>query len=101
MQTAERRRENVEDVRKRAEYRKAHGLDKQGFFGWDVKGDDQVMGPAMREGGADASVGVGALEEVVERQVQLEGEAQAQAEVDGYTDFEGKRRPVKKWLGIW
>lgn len=91
MQTAEHRRQKVEDVRKRAEYRKAHGLDKQGLFGWDVKEDDQVMGPAVREGGE------GALEEVVESQVLLEGQAQE----DGYKDFEGKRRPVKKWLGIW
>ncbi|GAB7348621.1 hypothetical protein MBLNU459_g6996t1 [Dothideomycetes sp. NU459] len=92
MQTAEHRRQKVEDVRKRAEYRKAHGLDKQGMFGWDVKEDDQVLGPAVREGGVDA------LGEVAREQVKLEEQA---ADGEGYTDFEGKRRPLKKWLGIW
>ena len=36
--TAERRRKKADDVRKRAEYRKAHGLDQnQGFGGWTSK----------------------------------------------------------------
>lgn len=85
-ETAERRKQKVEDVRKRSEYRKAHGLDKEGVFGsWTAKSDSETMGPALREGGTGGEV-VG----------MAAGEEQGV-----YTDFEGRRRPVKKWLGIW
>ncbi|TAQ84767.1 hypothetical protein B7494_g6921 [Chlorociboria aeruginascens] len=48
--TKERRRRRVEDVVKRAEYRKAHGLDNdEGFGGWTAKSDAE-MGPGMRLG---------------------------------------------------
>ncbi|KAJ9648007.1 hypothetical protein H2199_001784 [Coniosporium tulheliwenetii] len=71
-ETQERRRRKVEDVQKRAEYRKAHGLEsEQGLGGWTAKKEGEEMGPALAE------------------------------ERDTYTDFEGKKRPVKKWLGIW
>lgn len=39
---AEKRKKNVDDVVKRAEYRKAHGLEKEGGFGsWTAKEDPQ------------------------------------------------------------
>ena len=83
-QTAEHRRQKVEDVRKRSEYRKAHGLEKSGMFGgWTVKSDDEVMGGGMKEGG-DLVVGEGV------------GRAEEFAGLEG-----GGRKPVKKWLGIW
>lgn len=67
-ETAERRRQKVDDVAKRAQYRRAHGLDKnEGLGGWTAK----------------------------------ENAPAAAAEVEGYVDFEGKRKPIKKWLGIW
>jgi hypothetical protein len=55
-QTAEMRRQKVEDVKRRSEYRKAHGLEDENesrFGGWTAKSDDEVLGPtpAMREGG--------------------------------------------------
>lgn len=82
-QTAERRRQKVEDVKKRSEYRKAHGLDEETTFGgWTAKSDDENMGPALKTG--DAGVREGLAED---------GQV--------YTDFEGNKRPVKKWLGIW
>ena len=76
VQTAERRKQRVEDVQKRAEYRKAHGLDQdEGIGGWTAKSDQDSLGPSLEVG--DGSVGV---EQQVERQ---------------------KRPPIKKWLGIW
>lgn len=66
----------MEDVQKRAQYRKAHGLDQdEGIGGWTAKSDEQSLGPSLEVG--DGSVGV---EEQVERH---------------------KRPPIKKWLGIW
>ncbi|KAK4987138.1 hypothetical protein LTR50_004835 [Elasticomyces elasticus] len=76
-QTAEKRRRKVEDVQKRAEYRKAHGLDQDGLFGWTAKTNEESIGPALREEGTVTS------------------------EDEAFKDFEGKRRPVRKWLGIW
>jgi len=56
-QTAERRKQKVDDVQKRSEYRKAHGLDKEGIFGgWTARTDDEVMGPGYREGGGRPSL---------------------------------------------
>jgi len=97
-QTAERRRQKVEDVVKRAEYRKAHGLDSdEGFGGWTARTSEQDLGPGMKVPdretptvavAADASAGA-------------TGSAEPEGEGKTYTDFEGKKRPIKKWLGIW
>ena len=49
---AERRKKNVDDVVKRAEYRKAHGLEKEGVFGsWTAREDPQSpqADPGKRE----------------------------------------------------
>jgi len=85
-ETAERRRHKVEDVSKRAEYRKAHGLDKnEGFGGWTAKSDGQLLGPAIPLGEAeDAETGQ-----------DQEGSQAVEQKV------KQKRPPVKKWLGIW
>lgn len=91
-ETAERRRHKVEDVRKRAEYRKAHGLgQEEGVFGgWSARDDGETLGMGAREAG-EAQEKVGEkVQEVVEK---VGG--------DEYVDFEGRKRPVKKWLGIW
>lgn len=74
-ETMERRRAKVEDVQKRAAYRKAHGLDKDDTFGgWTAKSDQDLLGPAIPIGGTD-----GAPAEQVVRE----------------------KKPLKKWLGIW
>lgn len=74
-ETAERRKQKVDDVQKRAQYRKAHGLDQdEGFGGWTAKSDNELIGPAIPSG--DGSI---SPEEVEVK----------------------KRPPVKKWLGIW
>ena len=80
----------MEDVRKRNAYKKAHGLE-DGDGTWKVRGEGEGLrmeGEAMAavagaEGMVDGAVGAPVGGEKV------------------YTDFEGKRRPVKKWLGIW
>jgi hypothetical protein len=84
-ETMERRKRKVEDVQKRAAYRKAHGMDTdEGFGGWTAKSEKEVLGPGIPvgdvaeapEGQADVAV---AEEQVVKRE----------------------KKPLKKWLGIW
>jgi hypothetical protein len=79
-ETMERRKRKVEDVSKRAAYRKAHGLENdQNFGGWTAKSDEQLLGPAIPIGEIDGVKG---------------GEAQESVATEG--------KPVKKkWLGIW
>ncbi|RDL39024.1 uncharacterized protein BP5553_03364 [Venustampulla echinocandica] len=92
-QTMERRKARVEDVAKRHEYRKAHGLDKDESFGsWTAKSDDELLGPGIKlgdgkGGGADGGV---AIEGAAQELQQQEPERVVR-----------ERRPVKKWLGIW
>jgi hypothetical protein len=78
-ETQERRRRRVEDVQKRGQYRKKHGLEHEGFGGWTAKTDGEDLGPAVPTG---ALVAAGNGEEM-EEQVQR------------------PRKQVKKWLGIW
>lgn len=100
-QTAERRKQKVDDVSKRSEYRKAHGIDQgEGIFGgWTAKTDEESMGPALREGGA-ASLQEGggsvALPVADDASPTATGE-----DSSVYADFEGNKRPARKWLGIW
>ena len=95
-ETAERRRKKVEDVQKRAAYRKAHGLDKQqGFGGWTAKTDANSSGSTTK---IDAAVGqeLAPLEGLQD----LDGRDIPERE-EAYLDWEGKKKPLKKWLGIW
>ena len=101
-ETQERRRRKVEDVRKRAEYRKAHGLDQGESIlgGWTAKTDAESMGPAFREGGAEAPRP--APETTVELAQLTVENIEGKGGEDVYVDFEGKKQPVKKkWFGIW
>lgn len=109
-QTAEMRKQKVEDVKKRAEYRKAHGLDEkeEGLFGgWTAKpdGPGELLAAADREGGVGASPVATDAPPVAQIQapVQDVGAAAAtEAAGETYVDFEGKTQPVKKkWFGIW
>ena len=69
----------MEDVSKRAAYRKAHGLENdQSFGGWTAKSDEQLLGPAIPIGSTESVKAV-----------------QAQEHVDS------ERKTTKKWLGIW
>ena len=96
-QTMEKRRQKVADVRKRAEYRKAHGIEEEHVFGgWTAKSDEELLGAGMREGGEV---------EAVHKSQALEGvdaEVGGKAAEGAYVDFAGKQQSVrKKWLGIW
>lgn len=82
-ETMERRKRKVEDVAKRAAYRKAHGLDKdEGFGGWTAKTDEQLLGPGIPVGNAGGE----------------EGDLQVQEHAQNVVR---EKRPLKKWFGIW
>ncbi|TGO30861.1 hypothetical protein BPAE_0003g01470 [Botrytis paeoniae] len=91
-ETMERRKHKVEDVAKRAAYRKAHGLDKdEGFGGWTAKTDREILGPGIKLGH--------------EKEAEIAETAEGGVEGNGK---EGEKKVVyekqfsgKKWLGIW
>ncbi|KAL2825158.1 hypothetical protein BDW59DRAFT_74745 [Aspergillus cavernicola] len=78
METREKRHRRVEDAEKRKQFRVAHGLE-------EAEAEENVE------------------EKVVDDQspVAVEIQGQGQGKEGGYVDWEGKRKPVKKWLGIW
>lgn len=88
MRVREQRHRRVEDAEKRRQYRIAHGLEEEpekkkegeaaveGADGQSPVAVDAVAGVAGAGG-----VGPGTGEEFV--------------------DWEGKKKPIKKWLGIW
>ena len=99
VQTAEMRRQRVEDVRKRSEYRKAHEMVEEGVFGgWTAKSDAEVMGPGMREGGDVSVVPVVSMGDSRGISSSENGDKR-----DTYVDFDGNRQQVerKRWFGIW
>ncbi|EGP91750.1 uncharacterized protein MYCGRDRAFT_67504 [Zymoseptoria tritici IPO323] len=105
-QTAERRKNKVDDVQKRSDYRKAHGIAQgEGIFGgWSAKSDEEKVGPALATDGA-----VPGVDDASPRAVAAAREAQAEAEnntgkegEEVFVDFEGKKQAApKKWFGIW
>ena len=89
---AERRRKGLEDLEKRDAYRKAHGIrDAQGVWGfgrrleyYDTKEDIEKEFEKTAQAKDASSVASG---------TELgDGE---------HKDVAGRRRPVKKWFGIW
>lgn len=104
-QTAEKRKQKVDDVQKRSEYRKAHGLDQdEGVFGgWTAKGDTEPLQPALREGNVQFGAQPGPetaadlAHDVKENVVGQAGESE-----EAYVEFDGKKQPMRrKWFGIW
>lgn len=90
-ETVARREAKTDDVRKRGEYRKAHGIDEEaGIGGWTFRSDDsagKTLADAEREGGTSR----------VEEQSPI-----AQQGASGeYVDFSGERKKTKKWFGLW
>lgn len=75
----EQRHRRIEDAEKRRQFRVAHGLEEPGEK--DVERSGQGQGQGV-EGGVDV-------------QSPVAGDS------GEFVDFEGKKRPVKKWLGIW
>lgn len=87
MRVREQRHRRVEDAEKRRQYRIAHGLEeepkkKEGEAAVEgVDGQSPVAVDVAADVAGAGGVGAGAGEEFV--------------------DWEGKKKPVKKWLGIW
>lgn len=76
------RKDNVNDIQKRNTYRKAHGIeDKQGLGPW-MPVEEKLRLYESQPAGAKI-------------------EAQHGKDFPAVTEFEAKKRPVKKWLGIW
>lgn len=72
MRVREQRHRRIEDAEKRRQYRVAHGMEEPSEKDQAKVVDDQS--PVAAEAGA------------------AEGE---------FVDWEGKKKPVKKWFGIW
>ncbi|KAF2401224.1 hypothetical protein EJ06DRAFT_529357 [Trichodelitschia bisporula] len=73
-ETAEKRRKQVEDARKRAEYRRVHGMENEGGLGgWTGLGEERPAVAGAHEGG------------------DLEGEVEERR----------PKKPLRKWFGIW
>lgn len=92
IQTDERRRKKLEDVEKRRLYRQAHGMGTMGLDSIFTKKNTQDSSSEAEETkpiADDNPVGQSAFSP---------GEASGQST---YVDWEGKRKPVKKWFGIW
>lgn len=83
MLTREKRHQRVEDAEKRRRYRVAHGLEEE-------QEDKSKSGKEAAAAVDDQSP--------VARDVDSTGQGQGR---DEYLDWEGNRKPVKKWLGIW
>lgn len=100
-ETKERRQRSVDDVTKRDAYRKAHGLDTDGFGGWSAKKDEELMGPAI----------AGARGINIQEIGAADGESKTNAgpvanDADGgleahVQDEQRSKKPLRKWLGIW
>ena len=92
-ETAERRKRKVDDIDKRNEFKRAHGIDVEeggkGLLGG-------LLGDGKNEDGKAAEGVVGAVDASPVAPV----EEPLEAEKPAYTDFEGRKRPLKKWLGI-
>src|SRR5438045_2404156 len=66
-ETAERRKRKVDDVQKRSEYRKKHGLETEEIGGWTAKTDAEALGPAIPADEANRDMVLAAVEgEVIE-----------------------------------
>lgn len=103
-QTAERRKQKVDDVKKRSDYRKAHGLDQEeGIFGgWTAKTEEETRGPALKDESMTlAQAGPEPVMDLAQKPAE-DAVCQAGEAEETYVDFEGKTQPLqKKWFGIW
>lgn len=102
----EKRRRNVEDVAKRAAYRKAHGLpDAMGLFNQPmarIRSDEEM---AALEAGGDDGTAKGVVGEE-EGGVESQGEKPGKKEPEARRLTEEERQAVvqkakQKWMGVW
>jgi hypothetical protein len=94
-ETAEKRRKQIDDARKRREYLRAHGMEKEGLFGFGTIEQDEDAKKIKEEKRI--------IEELRRRERFAEGidDRIVDDEAGVYADFEGNKKPIKKWLGIF
>lgn len=81
-EAAEKRKQRVDDVAKRAAFRKAMGLDQdEGLGGWTLKSSHKISSPEIQAQNKDA--------------VPSDGNQ------NNLNDESLRKKPLKKWLGIW
>jgi hypothetical protein len=92
------RDKKLEDLEKRRKYRKAHGLDHDYWFAGLGLEKEIEIGKGKEH---EKSEGEGKKEKEMD-EVKVKGRGGEEREDRGvYVDWDGKRKPVKKWLGIW
>jgi hypothetical protein len=89
MLTREKRHRRIEDAEKRRKYRIAHGLEEP---------DDA---DATEAANVDNPSPLAANAVDLDPQQQRNDPVVEGSTGEQYRDFEGRQRPVKKWLGIW
>ncbi len=87
-------------MQKRNRYRKAHGIeDTQNVWGFGRRLEKVKEGEEGSEGSGNAEE---TAEGLVGEGMAAEGGRTGDGAGDGaYVDFEGRKKPIKKWLGIW
>lgn len=87
-------------MQKRDRYRKAHGIeDTQNVWGFGKRLEKVKEG---EEGGEGSDNAEGTTEGGMGGGMAAEGGRTGDGAGRGdYVDFEGRRKPVKKWFGIW
>lgn len=106
IQTDERRRKKLEDVEKRRLYRQAHGMGTMGLDSIFSRNTHVSSSEASSSEASSLEASSSEVEEtkpihddnLVDGSAVSPGEASRQPT---YVDWEGKRKPVKKWFGIW
>lgn len=108
MEASIKRKRDVDDAQKRAAYRKAHGIvDNQGVVAWGLGKEEEeqqrvAVGPNAIAGNLDtAAFGVPGGGEGAGTEARGETVVGRDGKEAAYVDWEGKKRPIKKWLGIW
>ncbi|KAL8904916.1 MAG: hypothetical protein Q9207_002946 [Kuettlingeria erythrocarpa] len=100
-ETAEKRKKKADDMDKRSRYRKAHGLENElGLGDLTANIDAKLFGPALPHHAKSDRV-EGPSGRVVRDAAEPESKKVPSPVEGSYADFEGKRRPIKRWLGIW
>lgn len=95
IQTDERRRKKLEDVEKRRLYRQAHGMGTMGL--------DSIFSRKTQVSSSKGSSSEAEETKPIHDDSLVGGSTVSPAEAPGqptYVDWEGKRKPVKKWFGI-
>lgn len=95
IQTDERRRKKLEDVEKRRLYRQAHGMGTMGL--------DSIFSRKTQASSSEVSSSEAEETNPIHDDKLVGGSAISPGEAPGqptYVDWEGKRKPVKKWFGI-